>query len=354
MLTETSRITPLYQLNVMLFLAWPSPPSFVKPIFYTEGFEVLAIEPPLTVPLVLRTRAIAQGIDIQVSSRPDLLLWRQTTADFLVLECKVRSFSADSPRAKQIRTFLIISGNDVRDAVGQPPTDSWQSHLLTAVGGELPLMQEMLLDISDSLTAAGFEAMPNGAIDMQERTDGLYLTTDERGSYVVEALATALPEGVRVISAEGGWVPRVLYLLPLLDATAPEEEHGRQVIQARLRAALTAAIGREVRHAEFRLDLDDLMRSVTPVWDLIENRPVKQSLRQRARAYVRAVLRQLQSVADIQFEPTEIGFTVRGITPDMRSTIRQYLQSAAYRRGKLISVEGIQLGFEDLIPERWG
>lgn len=352
--TEISRITPIYQLNVMLFLAWPSPLSFVNPIFHTEGFEVRAIEPSLTVPLPLRTRAVAQGLDIQASPHPDLLLWKQPSAEFLLLECKVRSFSVNSSSARQIRTFLLMSGNDVRDAIGQPPTAPWHSHLLAVVGGEPTPMQEMLFDLSDDLGAVGFQAMPNGAMAMHERADGLYLVPDERGSYIVEALATALPEGVRVILAESGWVPRVLYLLPLLHATAPEEEHGRQVVQVRLRAALTAAIGREVRHAEFELDLDELMRSVTPVWDLIENRDAKQALRQRARVYVRTVLRQLQSVADIQFEPTEIGFTVKGVTPDMRSTIRQHLKSAAYRRGKLVSAEGIQLGFEDLIPEGWG
>jgi len=350
---EVSRITPLYQLNVMLFLAWPSPPGFVNPIFHTEGFEVRAIEPLLTVPLPLRTRADAQRLDIQASGRPDLLLWKQATFDFLLLECKVHSFSANSSSARQIRTFLLMSGDDVRDALGQPLTTRWHAHLLAAVGDEPAPMQEMLFDLTNDLTTVGFQAMPNGAVGMQERPDGLYLVPDKRGRYIIEALTTAPPEGVRIISADGGWVPRVLYLLPLLDATAPEEEYGRQVVQARLRAALTAAIGREVRHAEFELDLDDLMRSVTPVWDLIENRPVKQSLRQWARAYARTILRQIQNAADIQFEPTARGFAVKGVTPDVRSAIRQYLKSAEYRRGKLIPTEGIQLGFEDLIPEGW-
>ena len=69
--------TPLFQLNLMLFLTWPASPAFVEPIFWREGFALRSIAPPIGVPLEALARAQVANLPIQPTASPELLLPNQ-------------------------------------------------------------------------------------------------------------------------------------------------------------------------------------------------------------------------------------------------------------------------------------
>ena len=90
---------PLFQLNLVLWLAQPLPKiegqllslPLPNPILHQHGFSVYAVAPKLLLPERLVLEARQSGIPIQPSGRPDVVLQKQNRA-FSLVECKASSF----------------------------------------------------------------------------------------------------------------------------------------------------------------------------------------------------------------------------------------------------------------------
>src|SRR5689334_13610036 len=96
--------TPLFQLNLLLWLVWSSSPDSItgiKPFFREQGYLLQAIGQPLSLSLAVQSRANHAGIPIQTSSKPDLLLRHSNRQLLLPIECKIRSFGPDSGDVRQ-------------------------------------------------------------------------------------------------------------------------------------------------------------------------------------------------------------------------------------------------------------
>jgi len=111
--------TPLFQLNLMLFLSWPAPPSFVEPIFWREGFELRSIAPSIGVPLEALARAQTANLPIQPTASPELVLEQNSQQQLLLIECKSSSFSPASSTSQQSRALLACTGPYLQDLRSQ-------------------------------------------------------------------------------------------------------------------------------------------------------------------------------------------------------------------------------------------
>src|SRR6266581_3195760 len=89
---------PIFQLNVLLWLAQPLPSGdAITPLLHSGGFEV------------------------QVGVRPDVILAKESSGKFAITECKGSSFGSGSSTAHQARTLLALAGPRCHEVLGLQP-----------------------------------------------------------------------------------------------------------------------------------------------------------------------------------------------------------------------------------------
>jgi len=349
--------TPLFQLNLMLWLAWPMPAGgAVRPVFWEDGFILRGIAPAFEVPLEIRARAGEADIPLKERPSPDLLLEHRQRHLLLPLECKISSFGPDIPpgnkkhQARQAAALLAIAGPYLANYFGLPLPTNWQACLLYAVGGsQETAMQETLKHLSARLRNAHINPTPYGAFGIHIRDDGIYLQPAPQ-SDVPPTLS--LPDGIRVMELEEGQDPRVLYLLPWDPSIGPPDEYERRVLEERARSALASLIGSRLDAPTFEVSLDEILQATVEVWEVWRDRQAATGFRNAVRSYVRQVLNQLRKMGvDLQLHQNT--FTFVNVTLDVAQKVRRYLTSTAFRRGEIdLWSEAVQLDFSSL-AEGW-
>jgi len=343
--------TPLFQLNLMLFLAWPAPLSFIEPIFWREGFALRSIAPLIGVPLEARARAQTANLPIQLTASSDLLLEQGNQQQLLCIECKSSSFGPASSSSRQARALLACTGPYLAERIGVTAALDWKGYLLYAVGGgqEDP-MRDTLQSLSQELHMARISTADSGTMGIHIRIDGVYMTPDaqSRSNIPVQALQQASVSGVRVMTLEEGEDPRPLYLIPFDPSIGVDDPFERQVLEERVRQALTSLIGSRLDMPSFEVAMDEILTAVTEVWSVWEDSQATKGFRNAVRAYVRKVLRQMRRLgAHIESREHHLAFTQ--VTPKIARDLRRYLDSVAFRRGEIdLWSEAVQLDFSSL------
>jgi len=345
--------TPLFQLNLMLFLTWPSPPSFVEPLFYKEGFALRSIAPSIGVPLESIARAQASDLPIQNSARPDLFLEQHSQQQLLLIECKLRSFGPDSSTSRQTRALLACTGTYLAERIGVPAAMRWQGSLIYAVGGgQETQMQETLLALNQEMDVAHISTSNIGAMGILVQADGVYLSPDTQSDIPIRALQQSPATGVRVMMLEEGEDPRPLYLIPLDPSIEMDDPFERQVLEERVRQALTSLIGSRLDMLDFKVTMEEILTAATEVWHLWEDKHATRGFRNAVRQYVKVILRQMRQ-RGARIESHERHFSFSQVTPEMAQNLRRYLISVAFRRGDIdLWSDAVQLDFSSL-AEGW-
>ena len=336
--------TPLFQLNLMLFLTWPAPSSFVTPIFYREGFALRSIAPSIGVPLEALARAQAADLPIQPTASPELLLEQGCQQQLLLIECKSSSFGPASSTSRQARALLACPGPYLAERIGITAAMDWKGYLLYVVGGgqEGP-MQDTLQVLSQELHTARISTADSGAMGIHVRADGVYLSPEARSNIPVQALQQTPTHGLQVMALEEGEDPRPLYLIPLDPSIAVDDPVERQMLEERVRQAVTSLIG----------TMDEILTAVTPVWNVWKGSQAAKAFLKAVRTYVvRKVLVHMRRLgAHIDLHPHHFAFTQ--VTPKIARDLRRYLDSVAFRRGEIdLWSEAVQLDFSSL-AEGW-
>lgn len=352
--------TPLFQLNLMLWLAWPAPPAgVVRPIFREDGFTLRAIGPAFELPLEVRARAATAAVPLKERPVPDLLLDHSQRQMLLPIECKVSSFGPDSSpddkkhQARQAAALLSATGPYLADYLGLPDPTSWQAYLLYAVSGEQEAaMQATLGTLSARLQNAHIGPTPSGALGIYIQNDGVYLRPAPGISIPITALQAPAPEGVQVMDLEAGEDAYPLYLVPWDPSIGPADEYDRRVLEERVRSALTVLIGSRLDTPTFQVSLDEIMQAAIEVWELWRDRQATAGLRNAVRAYVKQVLIQLRKL-HVEIQVRQDTFTFVQVSPQLALEVRRFLTSATFRRGEIeLWSEAVQLDFSSL-AEGW-
>ncbi len=348
--------TPLFQLNLMIWLTWPAPPAgTVRPIFREDGFALRGIGPAFEMPLEIRARAGAAGIPFKERPGPDLLLDHHQRHLFLPIECKVSSFGPDVPpghkkhQARQAAALLSATGPYLADYFGLQAAADWQAYLLYAVGGNQEVAMQATLDhLSTQLRTALIDPTPAGAFGIHLQDDGIYLRPAPTASIPVTALQSPPSGGVRVVELESGEDPHLPYLLPWDPSIGPADEYERRVLEERVRSALTSLIGGRLDAPTFEVSLDEVLQAAVEVWDLWRDRQAVTGFRNAVRAYVKKILAQLRK-RGVEIQIRQDTFIFARITPHIVQQVRRYLTSAPFRRGEIdLWSEAVQLDFSSL------
>lgn len=110
-MTEQSfRQTPLFQINLLLWLSMPAKGDQIVPILWESGFRVYAIGASIRVPVdvQLKMHAPTGRTSIATSVSPDLLLQNKAKQALLAMECKLNSFGPCGPLSHRLSRPVSI------------------------------------------------------------------------------------------------------------------------------------------------------------------------------------------------------------------------------------------------------
>lgn len=348
--------TPLFQLNLMLWLTWPAPPiGTLRPIFLKDGFSLRAIGPAFEMPLEIRAMAGSAGIPFQGRVGPDVLLEHKQRKLFLPIECKVSSFGPDKPidnknnPVNQANALLSATGFYLADYLGLPAPATWRSFLLYSVsGGQEAAMYTTLEKLIERMRVVPIDSTKASAIGIYINNDGIYLKPAFSSNIPITGLQESSLGGVRVLEIKEGQDPRPLYLLPWDPSIGPGDDYERRILEERVRSALTALIGSRMDLPSFTVSLDEILQTALEFWDMWHDRQATAGFRNAVRAYVKQILSQLRKM-DVDINIHQDTFSFLDITIEISQKVRRYLAGSAFRRGEIdLWSKAVQLDFSSL------
>lgn len=351
--------SPLFQLNLLIWLTWPAPPAgILQPVFQRDGFVLRGIGPVFELSLDTRARASEADIPFRQRTGPDLMLHHEMRRLLLPIECKVSSFGPDVPpgsekhQAQQAAALLSANGSYLADYVGLPDPSHWHAYLLYAVSGEHEAaMLTTLQNLRNQLLVAQIDPIPVGALGIYIQDDSICLKPASGCEMPVSALRTSSDESIRVMELEDGEDARLLYLLPWDPSIGQADEYEQRVLEERIRSALTSLIGSRLDASAFQVSMDEILQDAVEVWSVWRDREAKAGFRNAARAYVKQVLAELRR--EVHIDIHQDTFTFTQVTPQVAQLVRRYLASVAFRRGMIdLWSEAVQLDFS-LLADGW-
>jgi hypothetical protein len=177
MKTETLLKDPVYQLNLLLWMAKEQPDVYyrVRPFFYELGFKVEFIETHFAFPDMTMQAIQKLKLDIGIKPEPDLILGRKSDNKALYFEAKANSFGSTSTNCHQARAHLLASG----PAFGEVyPT--YPACLLCYVvpGDTCAPMAECLAVLTDELSKGGLVPGVSSCHGLSIRDDKVFYSWD--------------------------------------------------------------------------------------------------------------------------------------------------------------------------------
>jgi hypothetical protein len=334
--------TPLFQLNLMLWLSWNMPPSSgFNPVFRRGGYELLFVSPPIPLPFDVTAKANAAQIPFKARPNPDLLLHNVPAQMFMPIECKQSSFGPDAPsgnrkhQALQCAALLCATGPLLASHLGRSNEANWCSHLVYVVneGHEEP-MYRTLMELSTRLQSAAIRPTPASSIGIYVRPDGVYLASAPEAHLPVPDVHNAKPSSVRVMELEPGDDPRALYLIPYDPSIDKMDEYERQVVHERVRTALAALIGSRASTTNFQIEIKEILSNSIEVWHEWNDSDAKKQFTRQVKAYVARIIHVLRDTG-LQCEQQQGVYTFKQTESDTTEKVRRYLTSRAFRKGDI-------------------
>lgn len=322
---------PLFQLNLVLFAAFPFPSGTrINPIFYNAGYQLFKISPTLTLPMPLINKIQAIPIQIKSAVTPEVLLRHITSGKVRIIECKKSSFSSTSTTARQAASYLALHGSVLNNAIGALRTSELASDLLYLVKeGDEALLKECLDEIASSIKQVGCAVNEFGVGGLAEEDDGVYLYTENADNL------EAIEKQVKIIDGEKGSDYRTLYLIPMDPSINAKDSYAEDAVKSRLRSSLAAILIRLTGVKEFTLNAEMLLNRSIQVWTIWEDSDSKKKLKKITRNYIRQILNVLVKKCGIIVTEVGTSWVISSVTDKQKVNLVRYFSSAGYRLGNI-------------------
>ncbi|MEW6667904.1 MAG: hypothetical protein AB1512_22060 [Thermodesulfobacteriota bacterium] len=323
----TSRIEdiirdPLFQLNVLLWLAQPQHPwaqPEIDPLFFEVGFTVHAIAPLLAPPPDLLLACRQRGIGVQDRVRPDVVLVGQQGKQFAFVECKANSFGVASSTANQARTLLLLAGPRSAEVLGFAAGRTLDSipGLFLPEEHRFPMAQT-LDQLNASLISQGLPAGDFSVVGLGADEERIYLQLDKKGA----EFFSLLPGPLELMRLEADTDPRPLYFIPFdpdLDQTPDEKAFCKRVLLERLQGGLIALVGRAHPPFNLSVNLQRLLNDATfGTFDQWENQDTHKHLRGLAKQLLTAIAQEISRIIPgvVSYTPAE-GWRIKAENPEL-------------------------------------
>jgi len=297
---------PLYQMNLCLWMLSSSGKAGVTPLFRDAGLQLRAIEPPL--PLPLEIKSLLSDNDVRVSDpvEPDLIL-HDRQRGFVLLECKASMFGAevtgsDSPH-RQARALLVQVPEILADALALDRQQVLSSHLVYLSRDKAGISQTAgLKEIADSLVSREFRVVPFGMLGLRANEKSIVVAGGYSPGILPPSLASQIPDaGVKVQDLEPETDPRPLYFVPWMPGSeSSRDSRGAEIFGNRVLQATAARIGQSRPAVDLEFHLDEILNEAT--WSCFErwrNKDAAKFLRKNAKKLIADTFRSAASSAEL-------------------------------------------------------
>ena len=291
---------PLFQQNMVFWLAQESTGDDVVPVLHAQGFGVFAVGRRLSLTAPTRAALATASIDSGHVTSPDVLLLRSSDGRLLMVECKASSFGTGSSTARQARAMILVCGGETADVVGLSETEFGAALLGYLVpDGQAGPLTSTLAELEDEMRSASLAPGESTVLALaQGRPDEtIDLVVSSEGAPFLD-----IPEGTHtVLRSTGGTDPRPLYFFPYdpdIDQEPEERQRCATDLRKRLHQQLLSVIGSAGHPTNFRLDLDAMLDGAYfGLFRLWDNPDAKRHLRDLSRRFVHGAARAVQRSA---------------------------------------------------------
>jgi len=321
--------TPLFQLNLFLYLGIPGSNGIIRPILFERGYSIYCIAPNLTTSLttLLQGNNASRTIKLQRSTSPDVLFTCNDNNHLLIVECKKSRFPLESDQARQVSTMLTFRGPDLANYFGFEKPENWQSLLELAVSfGHGEQTVAVTQELAERLYQSAIQASEFGVLEIVIRNDGAYLLSfrPEDGEFCFK--------NEKVMFLEEGEDPRPLYLIPIDPSIQSNDEYELATLRERVRASVVENIGKRLDLSHFEISQDEICRSAIPVWDKWFDRNSKRSLKTSISKYLGDVAREMKKLGlDIAVQSNMV--ECKNINVVVADKVKRYLTSKEFKAG---------------------
>jgi hypothetical protein len=250
--------SPLYQVNLVLWMTDENNAGRVEPIFAKAGYKLLKIEQPISLPPRITRSASEAGVEMRNPVHPDLTLFSGKRR--LLLECKKSMFSTKSSTARQARSLLCLVPRVLEEALAEKGGAISSTHVMYLCKADERHDQVTgLNEVADELRKAKIAATKYGVVALSASGGAVRLKA-AGGTLPSEITSILQPKGVTLQKFDGDTDPRLLYIIPWVPGSEPDnDDYNRKTFAARVLLAAAEIVDRARVGSDVDLEIDDII-----------------------------------------------------------------------------------------------
>jgi hypothetical protein len=290
---------PLFQLNMVLWLAQPLPEAApITPLFHERGFDVYAIAPLLPIPPDVLLAATDTHLAIQSGVRPDVVLVNLEESKYAFTECKKSAFGPASSTADQARSLLLLAGPRSHEILGLVPGQVSKALLEYMVPENAVQPLGLSLEVLQrDLRERSFPTGDYCVFGISLNENNLSLTVDQVGGTFFNIAPGQNP----FMEREPDTDPRPLYFIPFdpdVEQSKDEKTLCKRILFERMHSAILAAVGHANPPCELTLQCHQILNDATfGMYEHWENKDSARNMRRLCRQFVGDLQKSVNSIS---------------------------------------------------------
>lgn len=258
------KITPLFQLNLLLHMTMPYNNDLgIQPFFYKLGFSVKEIE--TTLPLPPKTIATLKSVGIdRNNTKPELVLTNKNT--IILLECKSSDFDFDLSKRVTLQaiSYFSMNNNHLVSYYGLPSKDIKESkivYVLSNANNE---------KINNALTTT--KKVVKNILGAALRYELLHIAVKENGVYIIfYDNMNNIDEEIIVVDSRITDSNELFYLIPT-DIEGRFDKESEELLKMQVRNTIRSIIGRRINKNQHIVHIEDIAIKINPLFKLLPSK----------------------------------------------------------------------------------
>ncbi|TDO95214.1 hypothetical protein DFR79_101215 [Halanaerobium saccharolyticum] len=345
---------PLMQLNLLIWMSLKGRESWINPYFNNKGYDILVIEPEMTLPPRHINVLNQNNIQFIDNPKPEVIFINKNKKNFLIIECKNQCFNLDNNNTrstKQATSFLIYNADLISESFGIEAENFYGLLNYNFVKSDyLSEFSETIIELSKDLGSLFNEKtnLPSTSY-FSEEDNNLFLNFIDPDNSLSDM---NFKDKVRVMNLEKNTTLTPLYLIPL-DSSGETDEYGEIVFYKRLKSNFGVFLGQldySDNNEEVILDIEtDILENVIKIWNNWNNAETKRFIRNKARIYLNKIISILdQNIENFNYKSINDGYSLdikdRNTITDLR---KEFLKVEIKREDEAVKKHQLSLNLNN-------
>lgn len=333
-------LNPLFQLNLLIHLCLPYPDgSHFYPYFNRKGYTLKQIEKPISLEPG-SIKILKELYEPKKSVTPEVVLYKDSDNEYLLIECKVKSFDIDWTHhgTRQAAGYLSLTSEHLKDFFGLESKSKINAKVMYCVSQR---NQDKLINtlnsISDIIMDKLGDVMQHEVFGIEAKSDGLYLTVCDEEKY----------DSYKVINEKALLNKSLIYIVPV-DINGQLEKENEDVLQTQIRNSLRSVIGKNIGLQPFSFNSTSICEKINPVWGQLPA-SYKKKMRRWVHNHTKEIIEQI-ILMGVGVTTHEQNYSFDSVDEKKVLSVRRYLLSDKFlETGSEIFRNYEQITIDDLL-----